>query len=93
MCLVVLGISGRLPGSWPVQVRLAVQVSVGGAVYAGVILCFFRGQVLRYVNFLLSLRKTKEMPGPAVPEDHCPKVNQVQSSDENRSHAPASSRG
>jgi O-antigen/teichoic acid export membrane protein len=65
MALVVLGINGRLPGSWPVGVRLAVQVSTGGAVYAGVILGFFRGQVLRYVNFLLSLRKAKEMPGPA----------------------------
>jgi teichuronic acid exporter len=64
MCLALFAINGRLPASLPVQARLAIQVSVGGAVYGGFILCFFRGRVLRYVNFLGSLRKAKETSGP-----------------------------
>jgi len=60
MCLALFAINGRLPASLPVQARLAIQVSVGGAVYGGFILCFFRARVLRYVNFLGSLRKAKE---------------------------------
>lgn len=57
MGLAVLGVSRSLPSSWPIAVRLAVEVSVGGVVYAGFIMAFFRQRVLRYVNFVLSLRR------------------------------------
>lgn len=80
MCLALLGLSNRLPAGWPLAVRLAVQVSVGGAVYVGFILVFFRDRVLRYLNFVLSLRRSGT------------EGDQVQSSDEKRSHDPASSR-
>jgi len=59
MCLALWGLSSRLPASLALQPRLAIQVSVGGLVYGGFILCFFRGRVLRYSNFLLGLRKGK----------------------------------
>lgn len=63
MCIAVYAAGYWLSSmSWPIAVRLAIQVSAGGAMYAGVILCFFRGRVLRYVNFLLSLRKAKTSP-------------------------------
>jgi O-antigen/teichoic acid export membrane protein len=65
MCLAVLGITSKLPSSWPVQARLAVQIFTGGAVYAGFILLFFRARILRYVKFLSSLRKGRTT---AVPE-------------------------
>ena len=65
MALTLFAINSRLPASWPLSVRLGVQTGVGGAVYGGFILCFFRTRILRYVNFLSSLRKPKEMPEPA----------------------------
>jgi teichuronic acid exporter len=66
MCLALLGLNGRLPGSWPLAIRLAVQISVGGAVYMGFILCFFRQRVLRYVNFISSLRNANRTSEPVV---------------------------
>ena len=66
MCLAVMGISSRLPAGLAPQARLAIQVAVGGAVYGGFIMTFFRGRILRYVNFLWSLKKGKEAPG-AIP--------------------------
>jgi O-antigen/teichoic acid export membrane protein len=66
MCLALFGLNSRLPVSWPIAARLAVQVSVGAAVYAGFILLFFRARVLRYVNFVSTLRKAKETPGSIV---------------------------
>jgi teichuronic acid exporter len=66
MCLAVLGITSKLPASWPGQARLVVQVLTGGVVYAGFILLFFRARVLRYVRFLSSLRKAKTVPGPDI---------------------------
>ena len=63
MCLTLYGMNGWISSvSWPVGVRLAVQVGVGGAVYGAVILGFFRARILRYVNFLSSLRKPRETP-------------------------------
>jgi hypothetical protein len=61
-----LAISSGLPAGLAPQARLAIQVAVGGAVYGGFIMTFFRGRVLRYVNFLWSLKKGKEAPG-AIP--------------------------
>ncbi len=69
MCLALFGMNNRLPVGWPLAARLAVQVLGGGAVYAGFILCFFRERVLRYVNFLLGLRKAKERPDPLFREN------------------------
>jgi PST family polysaccharide transporter len=67
MCLALLGMNRWLSGeSWPVQVRLGVQIVTGGAVYAGFILCFFRSRVSRYRNFLANLKKGKETPVAAV---------------------------
>jgi PST family polysaccharide transporter len=66
MCLALFGMNSWLVTSWPLQFRLAVQVSAGGAVYVGFILLFFRDKVLRYVKFLLSLRKSKEMSEPVI---------------------------
>jgi teichuronic acid exporter len=57
MCLAVLAIGSRLPAGQSPQARLAIQIAVGGVVYAGFIMCFFRGRILRYVNFLWSLKK------------------------------------
>jgi O-antigen/teichoic acid export membrane protein len=37
---------------WPAIISLALQVSVGGAVYGGVQLALFRERVLRYTRFL-----------------------------------------
>jgi teichuronic acid exporter len=66
MCLALFGLNGRLPGSWPLAIRVAVQISVGGTAYAAFILCFFRGRVLRYVNFISSLRKPNRTSEPVV---------------------------
>ena len=66
MVLALLAINSRLPASWSVAVRLAVQVGVGGAVYGGFISCFFRPRILRYVNFLSSLRKKEENSKPVM---------------------------
>jgi teichuronic acid exporter len=63
MCLALFAINGRLPASLNIQARLAIQVALGGAVYCGFILCFFRARVLRYVNFVWRLRSGKEAPG------------------------------
>ena len=41
----------------PLQVRLGVQVVVGGIVYVAMIFCFFRERVRRYLNFLSMLKK------------------------------------
>jgi teichuronic acid exporter len=68
MGLVLYGIHGWTPfASWPLTARLAAQVSVGGAVYGGVMLCFFRTRILRYVHFLASLRKKEENSSPVTP--------------------------
>lgn len=66
MCVVLFAMNGRLPASLAVQARLAIQVGVGGMVYAGFLLIFFRERVLRYVNFLWRLRSGKEAPD-AIP--------------------------
>jgi O-antigen/teichoic acid export membrane protein len=66
MGLVVYGMNGRLPMSWPLAVRLGAQVSAGGAVYAAFILCFFRQKILRYVNFITNLRTPKPASEPVA---------------------------
>ncbi len=63
MCLALFAIKGRLPGTLNIQARLAIQVALGGTVYVGFIMCFFRARVLRYVNFVWRLRSGKEAPG------------------------------
>jgi len=45
---------------WPVVVSLLLQVTIGAAVYSGMLLAFFRERVLRYLNFLRGLRKEEE---------------------------------
>lgn len=67
MGLVVYGLNGRLPASWPLAIQLATQVMVGGAVYAAFILGFFRGRIQRYVNFITSLRNPRQTAEPLVP--------------------------
>jgi O-antigen/teichoic acid export membrane protein len=64
MCLAVFWIGKRLPPSWPLSLQLAAQVSVGGAVYGGFMLSFFRGRLLRYASFLSGLRKGKSDSAP-----------------------------
>jgi len=44
---------------WPAAASLLLQVAIGAAVYAGVLLAFFRERVLRYVNFLRGLRQER----------------------------------
>jgi PST family polysaccharide transporter len=63
MSLAVLGIGSRLPAGLAPQARLAIQVAVGGAAYGGFIMTCFRGRILRYVNFLATMRKAKEASG------------------------------
>jgi teichuronic acid exporter len=60
MGLALFAINNRLPASWSLGVHLGFQIGVGGAVYGGFVLCVFRGRILRYVNFLSSLRKGNE---------------------------------
>ena len=38
-------------------VKLALQVGVGGVVYAGFLLIFYRGRLSRYARFLMALRR------------------------------------
>ncbi|MCU1336619.1 MAG: lipopolysaccharide biosynthesis protein [Bryobacterales bacterium] len=46
---------------WPPLASLLLQVTVGAAMYAGVLLTFFRERVLRFVYFLRDLRREKEV--------------------------------
>jgi O-antigen/teichoic acid export membrane protein len=55
-----------VPASWPIQFSLAAKVLAGGAIYLGFITLFFRGRVLRYANFISSLRKAKQTPQEAT---------------------------
>lgn len=48
-----------LPESWAVPVRLGVEVVVGGAVYAGMLLGPFRGGVLEYARVLKQLYRDR----------------------------------
>ena len=66
MVVALLAINSQLPASLSVAMRLSVQVGLGGAVYGGFIFCFFRARILRYVNFLSSLRKGNETSRPVL---------------------------
>jgi O-antigen/teichoic acid export membrane protein len=68
MCLAVLGMNRILPLSLPMAVRLAAEIVVGGVVYGGFILGFFRARVQRYVNFISSLRSPKQTAEPSISE-------------------------
>jgi O-antigen/teichoic acid export membrane protein len=65
MCAALFALNTRL-ASWSIVTRLAIQVAVGGAVYLGFIAIFFRGRILRYVNFVQGLRKPKDTPNPVA---------------------------
>jgi O-antigen/teichoic acid export membrane protein len=57
MCLALFAVSHQTLGAaWPVQVRLAAQVIIGGLIYGAFVFLFFGKRVLRYTNFLASLR-------------------------------------
>ena len=60
MLCVVLVVKRILPAPWPVGWRVAVEVALGGAVYAGILLTFYRPLVMRYVRFLVGLRKNRD---------------------------------
>lgn len=45
---------------WSAWASLLLQVTIGGAIYGGVLLIFFRERVLRYVNFMSGLRHETE---------------------------------
>ena len=45
--------------AWPVTWSLVVQIAIGGVVYAGVLLIFYRPLVMRYVEFLLRIRSDR----------------------------------
>jgi O-antigen/teichoic acid export membrane protein len=63
MCLALLALRGWIPATLSVSTNLLLQVATGGVVYISFLLLFFRSTVLRYVNFLWSLKKGKK---PAV---------------------------
>ena len=66
MSLVLFGLNGPLKDvSWPAELRLAVTVGAGAAVYTTILWVFFRERILRYLNFLLSLRKKAPLAGAA----------------------------
>ena len=68
MCAAVLAIRHwLLPATWPAKTLLAVQVAAGGAVYAAVLMGFFRERILRYVRFLQDMRKKKSSPPALTP--------------------------
>ena len=48
-------------GQWPVVASLLLQVTIGAAVYAGVLWGFFRERVMRYVRFVRELRKERDI--------------------------------
>jgi O-antigen/teichoic acid export membrane protein len=52
----------------PVIAGLALEVALGGAIYALFLLIVFRARLLRYVNFIRELRSRKDVPAgePAV---------------------------
>jgi len=67
MCVALLALrQWGFPALWTPTTMLAVQVVVGAAVYAAILMVFFRGKLVRYVNFLSSLRKTSEISGQVV---------------------------
>jgi len=41
----------------PAAIRLGAQVAVGGAVYAAFLWTFFRARIVRYISFLVGLRR------------------------------------
>lgn len=43
---------------WSPVARLAVEIPLGGAIYGGVLLTFFRKRILQFVRFVLELRKS-----------------------------------
>jgi PST family polysaccharide transporter len=61
MCVAVLTLGQWLLSfAWAPKMLLAAEVAAGGIVYGAVLFVFFRGRIVRYANFLRSLRKTKE---------------------------------
>jgi len=67
MCIAVAALS-RWPllASWHPWILLATLVTVGGVVYAAVLLGFFRERVVRYLRFLKDMRKGQEAPVAAL---------------------------
>jgi teichuronic acid exporter len=60
-------------GHWSPLSQLAVEIPLGGAIYGGVLLAFFRKRILHYVRFVLELRKSAgtadaRSPGPPIEE-------------------------
>jgi len=39
---------------------VAVEVALGGAAYAGILLTFYRPLVMRYVQFVLGMRRNRD---------------------------------
>lgn len=50
-----------LPAAWTPPARLVAQVAAGGAVYAGILLGFYRGRILKYVQFFARLREDRDV--------------------------------
>jgi teichuronic acid exporter len=49
-----------LPAAWLPIWRLAIEVSLGGFLYAGILFAFYRPLMMRYIQFFLRLRKDKD---------------------------------
>jgi hypothetical protein len=62
---VLLVLKTWLPGWTPIE-RLAVEVPAGGVIYGAVLFTIFRKRVLRYVRFVLELRKSPESGGSGL---------------------------
>lgn len=60
MLCVVLGLrQWVVPAGWPPAWKLVLEVMAGGAVYGGILLGFYRPLVMRYVQFLMRMRKDR----------------------------------
>lgn len=60
LCAVFALKTWALPAAWPTAWRLTIEAATGGVVYAGILLGFFRPVVMRYVHFLVRLRKDRD---------------------------------
>lgn len=60
MLCAVIFMKRILPAPWPAGWRVALEVALGGAAYAGTLLSFYRPLVMRYVRFVHGLRKNRD---------------------------------
>jgi O-antigen/teichoic acid export membrane protein len=66
MVAAVLATGGYLPRTAPAGLRLAIQVTTGGAVYSSILVIFYRQRLFRYVRFFRQLWRERSQAGAAA---------------------------